>query len=368
MILMAIDHASFYIARTHVSEDWGHLPPFYAGHAGGSVMLSFITRVITHLCAPGFFLLMGAGMVWLGKARQRDGWSHARIRKFFITRGLILLAIQQFIEIPAWGLGLLSSQLPGSPMGQLPGGGSDPFLMLIVISALGVAMIFWAFLIELPSIVILGVTALALAASVWMTPPVTEVATLFPVWKRLLFVPGHTNFIEVVYSWVPWLVPAGLGILLGRVVAKQPGKTLMVSVAGGIALVAAFIVIRSAGVGDPHLPLPGFIGFMSLTKYPPSPAFLAVTLGVDLLLLAALTISVSARWLAPLEVVGRSPLFFYLLHLYVFGVLSFAFPTGTTFPVMYAVWAGGVIAMYPVVKRYGRFKASKPVESTWRLL
>jgi hypothetical protein len=35
--------------------------------------------------------------------------------------------------------------------------------------------------------------------------------------------------------------------------------------------------------------------------------------------------------------------------------------------VMYAVWFGAVVAMYPLVAAYGRFKASKPVESMWRL-
>jgi uncharacterized membrane protein len=368
MVLMAIDHASFYIARTHASEDWGRLPPFYASHAGSTVALAFVTRWITHLCAPGFFMLMGAGMVWLGKARQKDGWSHARIRKFFITRGLILLVINQFVENPAWLLGILSAGGPQSGPPDLPGGGSAAFVVMAVISALGLVMIFWSFLIEAPSLVILAVSAVAMAASVRMTPPVTEAATLFPVWQRLLFVPGHTNFIEVVYSFVPWLVPAGLGIVLARVVVRKPPMLLPVAAAGGAALLVAFVAMRSAIVGDPHAPLQGIIGFLTVTKYPPSPAFFSVTLGLDLLLLAFFTLTVAARWLSPLEVYGRSPLFFYLLHLYVFGVLSFAFRTGASFPVMYAVWAAAVAAMYPLVKSYGRFKASKPVDSAWRLL
>ena len=64
----------------------------------------------------------------------------------------------------------------------------------------------------------------------------------------------------------------------------------------------------------------------------------------DLLLVAALTASVKARWQAPLEAFGRSPLFFYLLHLWVFGLLSFGFPAGTSFPVRsdpFACSAGG---------------------------
>lgn len=368
MVVMAIDHASFYIARVHASEYWSTLPPFYESHGGASVWWSFVTRWITHLCAPGFFMLMGASMVWLGKARQQQGWSHARIRKFFITRGLILLVIQQLVEDPAWLLGFISSKVPDTLMDRAPGGGYEAFVPVLVISALGVGMIVWSFLIELPSVVVLAVSALALAVSVLMTPLATQAATLFPVWQRLGFVPGHTNFIDVVYSFVPWLAPAGLGIVLARLVYKRPEKTMWLSVAGSIVLLIMFVVMRSASQGDPHSPLPGFIGFMSLTKYPPSPAFFSATLGIDLLLLAVFAMTVATRWLAPLEVFGRSPLFFYLLHLYVFGIASFAFPNGTSFPVMYAVWAVAIVAMYPACRWYGRFKSSTPSESVWRLL
>jgi len=368
MVIMAIDHASYFIARVHASEDWSVLPPFYASHAGAAVWVSFITRWITHLCAPGFFMLMGAGMVWLGKSRQQQGWSHARIRNYFITRGLILLVIQQFIENPAWLLSILSAG-PSLPMMlPTPGGGSDPMLFMAVISALGVSMIVWAFLIELPSIVVLGLSVLALVASVAMTPAVSAHSTIFPIWRVLLFVPGHSNVLELLYPFVPWLAPAGLGIVLARIVYKQPQKTALLGIGGGIVLLIMFVVMRSASQGDPHSPLPGFVGFMSLTKYPPSPAFFSATLGIDLLLLAVFAMTVATRWLAPLEVFGRSPLFFYLLHLYVFGIASFAFPTGTSFPAMYAVWAVAIVGMYPVCRWYGRFKSSKPSESVWRLL
>jgi len=83
MIVMAIDHASFFIARVHFYEAWSTFPAEPVT----------VTRWITHLCAPGFFLLMGASMVWLGKARQKAGWDHGRIRWFFIKRGLVLLAV-----------------------------------------------------------------------------------------------------------------------------------------------------------------------------------------------------------------------------------------------------------------------------------
>lgn len=344
MVLMAIDHASYFIARVHASESWADAP-----HA------STITRWITHLCAPGFFMLMGAGMVWLGKARQKAGWTHAQIRSYFLKRGLVLLLIQQVVENPTWVLGDVSISPSLANLHPSPGGGSDFFLHLAVISALAAAMIFWSFLIELPSVVVLAISGAALGVSVWMTPPATEVATLFAPWLRVLFVPGHTNFINVLYPWVPWLAPAGLGIIVGRIVYKKPGKTIVLGGAMGVGLLVTWAALNFAGWGF-------------FTKYPPSPAFLSLFLGVDGLLLAVLAATSSIVGLRPLEVFGRTPLFFYLLHLWVFSLLSFGFPNGTSLPVMYLVWAVAVVAMYPACVWYAGFKNAKPADSLWRLL
>ncbi len=346
MVIMAIDHASFFIAKTHAYEGWA-LPPEPAT----------FTRWTTHLCAPGFMMLMGAGMVWLGKSRQKLGWTHSQIRWFFIKRGLVLLVVQHIIENPAWVIGLATMD-PSVPLANLPspGGGSQFFLHFGVISALAVAMIVWSFLIELPSVVILAISGVAMALSMWMTPPMSEFATLFPIWKLLLFVPSHTNAVDVLYPWVPWLVPAGVGIVLGRIVYKNPAKTARIAFGLVPMLTFPFFALS---VWQGHAPL--------FLKYPPTPSFFSLTLAIDAMLIGLFASSPANALTEKLEVFGRSPLFFYLLHLYVLAIIGLFFRTGTTLPVMYAVWFGAIIAMYPLVAAYGRFKASKPVESMWRL-
>lgn len=368
MVLMAIDHASYFIARTHALEDWANSPPFYQADTNASLVAAFLTRWVSHLCAPGFFMLMGASMVWLSNARQKDGWSPTHIRNFFFTRGAILVVLQQIAENPAWLLGVLSASASHAGLVHPPGGGSNFILHFGVISTLGAAMILWAFLLALPNLVVLAASGLALGASVAMTPLIADYPTLFPVWRLVAFVPSHANLVNVMYPIVPWLAPVGLGIVLGRIVSKSPERTVRLSAATGLALLAIFVVARLAGTGDPHAPLPGVVGFLSLTKYPPSPAFLAATLGLNFLLVAALTQASAVRWLSPLEVFGRSPLFFYFAHLYVFGALSFAFRDGASLPVMYVVWATVLAAVYPACRWYARFKAAKPVASLWRLL
>jgi uncharacterized membrane protein len=235
-----------------------------------------------------------------------------------------------------------------------PGGGSDYFLHFAVISALGVAMIFWAFLIELPGVAILAVCATAMAFSVWLTPPAGEIATLWPYWKMFLFVPSHRDAVTVLYPWVPWLVPAGAGIVLGRIVHQKPSRTVSIALGAAGALIACYLVLGASRAGG-------------MLKYPPTPAFLSITLAVDLLLVAMFALTARAR-LGFLDVLGRSPLVFYVLHLYVLAALSWWFPNGSSLPVMYGVWCGVMVATYPVVAAFARFKASTPVASRWRLV
>ena len=50
IVVMALDHANHFIAQQHSpGENWGGSFPAYSDG------LSFLTRWITHLSAPGFF-------------------------------------------------------------------------------------------------------------------------------------------------------------------------------------------------------------------------------------------------------------------------------------------------------------------------
>jgi uncharacterized membrane protein len=58
MIVMALDHATALIARQHpTAEIWSRALPRYDSTP------AFLARLVTHLAAPGFFFLLGAGMV-----------------------------------------------------------------------------------------------------------------------------------------------------------------------------------------------------------------------------------------------------------------------------------------------------------------
>jgi hypothetical protein len=103
MLLMALDHAAFFIAKTPSHEFWGTALPRYDD------ALPFLLRAVTHLCAPGFFLLMGVGMALFIAARVGEGWANWRVARFFVIRGFMLIVFQQFLENPAWYLGSLGT-------------------------------------------------------------------------------------------------------------------------------------------------------------------------------------------------------------------------------------------------------------------
>ena len=81
MVVMAIDHVSFLVGRFHSGEMWAGLWTRY------SSPIAFLTRFATHLCAPGFFFLMGVGFSLLARAREQQGWSAGRVSRFLLTAG-----------------------------------------------------------------------------------------------------------------------------------------------------------------------------------------------------------------------------------------------------------------------------------------
>ena len=365
MVLMAIDHASYFIARVHSAEFWGTALPVY------SSVYWFWTRWITHLCAPGFFFLMGVGMMLFADARRKAGWEEGRITRFFIIRGLLLILMQLFVENPAWILGNLMVS-PGVMVirgGGVPGGGTKGMIYLGVLFALGGTMIFWAFIRRLSPWLIGMISLLAILVTQFVIPSSDHVTTLYSPLLRLLVIPGHTNIWQIFYPVVPWLGVAGLGLLFGELLKRDTQQAGRVAIWTGLIFLVLFMFIRiTRGFGNLNEVPEGWMGFLNVTKYPPSLAFLTMTLGMNLLFIGMW------RWVNPylrsryypLLVFGRVALFFYLLHLWVYSLLGLFFRGGSDLVTMYGLWLFGLVILYPFSYRYDRFKGHRLVTSPWR--
>ena len=75
MVVMALDHVGLMVGRFHSQEMWAGAWTRY------SSALPFLTRLVTHFCAPGFFLLMGVGLAMMADARAHQGWTGRRISR-----------------------------------------------------------------------------------------------------------------------------------------------------------------------------------------------------------------------------------------------------------------------------------------------
>ncbi|HME46331.1 MAG TPA: heparan-alpha-glucosaminide N-acetyltransferase domain-containing protein [Syntrophorhabdales bacterium] len=366
MVLMALDHASYFIARVHSLEFWGTSLPVYPN------AFWFWTRWVTHPCAPGFFFLMGIGMVLFAASRREAGWQEGRITRFFIVRGLLLVLLQLLVEDPAWVVGYLSAN-PGAMItrtGGVPGGGTGGIVYLGVLFALGGTMVFWACVRRVSSQFICVISLAAIVTTQLVTPGSERIGALYTPLARSLIIPGHTNSWEVFYPVVPWLGVTGLGLLFGRLLKNDTHRAGRVAGPAGLACILLFVVVRAIGsVGNLNDVPSGWLGFLNVVKYPPSLVFLAITLGINLIAMTAWERAEPyfQNPRNPLLVFGRVPLFFYLVHLWMYCLLGLFFAGGSGLAAMYCFWLVGLVLLYPLCYAFNRFKQRRPVDSIWRL-
>jgi uncharacterized membrane protein len=359
MIVMAIDHASLFIAHRHSSESWnGEITVYHS-------VFPFLTRFVTHLCAPGFFFLMGMGMAMFTDSRRSRGWSENKIAWYMVKRGSLLLVVNQLIENPAW---LLGTAFQADSL--RPASGRDPAVLVFgVITALGLTMALGGILLRFGSTLWLVVSVgLLIATNAWAPGP-AQSGELFSPLTRFALVPGRTGIMYVIYPVLPWFPLAGLGVVFGRWMRRPLGKALEAAPILGVGLIAAALTLRALG-GFGNICLPrdaSLVEFFNFVKYPPALVFSLFMLGSNLVLVALLS-GRASRFNQILNVYGRAPLFFYLAHLYLFGLLgALFFRHPVSLQTMYLVWVIGLVPLYFACQRYRAFKESKSLDSIWRL-
>jgi uncharacterized membrane protein len=367
IVLMAIDHARAFVAKNHPGEFWGRPLPDYGGD-----VLAFLTRLVTHVCAPGFMFLMGAGIALLAASRTNAGWSTVRIVRHLAVRGFVLIALGQVFENGSFMFGFMNLTRMESYGARPPGAdGTVPFLVLGVLYGLGTSLIFGSVLIRVTAGALVGAAVGLAVVCAWITPSPAEVDVRYHPLVRLLFIPGQTGRLLVVYPALAWLPCTLAGMAFGQSLLRDRERSFGRLVLTGVLMLASFVILRAAGgFGNVMPPQPGWIGFFNLVKYPPSLMFLLLTLGVDVLLLAGIQrwrIG-EMTWSRPLQVFGAVPFFFFVTHLWLYAAIGLLFPAGTTLPAMYPFWLLGLALLYQPCRWYGGFKRRRPAESFFRML
>ena len=364
IVLMALDHANHFVAHQHSSgEYWGGPPlPVY------NSILAFFTRFVTHPAAPGFFFLMGAGILLFADSRQKQGWSKLAIVRHFLIRGGLLMALQLLVANRAWELH--------------PGGFSGFYIG--VLFALGGSMIIGSLLLWLKP-KLLGILTVALFLGMaYQIQTLVGMNWLNLAWELpnlMLTYPGGPmdGSVWSNYPILPWLGLVLFGIIFGYWLVKNRKRAFNRALKLGIGFVIVFLMIRLINwqyssffyFSIRPVPINNWIDFLNVVKYPPSITFTLMTMGILLILLNLMSRSGEKmkRILQPLIVFGRVPLFFYVGHLFLYAIIGLLLtPNGTSILLMYPLWILGLVILYPLCLWYGHLKKRHPNNVILRFL
>ena len=360
---MAIDHASAMVARTHFTEMWG------VAFKGYPDMGWWFTRFVSHLCAPGFFFLMGMSMYLFAQKRGQMEWTDGSIRNYFLKRGGMILLFMLFLEFPGWGLsavfsGTASAEGPPFP-GQYSGGF---FLPTTVLYGLGICMMAGSLLWKLGKHWLLLITITSFTFSGWYIGQLSPDDYFHPL-AVLLYIPGITNGAMSLYPLIPWLGVTTFGMIWAKLLLENKERLYTWSLWTGLIFIAIFAGIRLLEWGNFHLnDHSDWITFFTLVKYPPSVAFILITCGINLVLLYIFSLIEEKKWLKPVKLFGQTAMFFYIVHLYLYALLGAPFPLGTSIWIMYLLWAVGLVVLYFICRWFLNFKRNKPANSLWRMV
>jgi uncharacterized membrane protein len=392
MVIMALDHV-----RGHFSNALG-VDPVDLDHSTPGL---FLTRWITHYCAPTFIFLAGVAAFLYGshgKTKRQLSW-------FLLTRGLWLALLEITLIRWSWNFNFDYYE---------SGAG--------VMWAIGWSMVILSGLVYLPTsaVATIGIAIIALHN---LFDVKTAEAMHLPDWlwsilhraDKFYMASGLSvsKFPEELamarfqsgYAVLPWagVMAAGYGLGAIFLLDQQTRRRQLLGL--GIVLTLLFVGLRYSNIyGDPPTvfdkpqpklraeAFPGpwseqpdrartVLSFLNCTKYPPSLMFLLMTLGP-----AIIALGLFDRTAGPIGrffiTYGRVPMFFYLLHLplihalaayadyYRFGrtavwsngsgVMQPDDPAsqgyGFELPMLYLIWAGVVLFLFPFCWWYAGFK------------
>jgi len=378
MVVMMLDHTRDYLHSGAFLFD-----PLDLSKTTTAV---FLTRWITHYCAPTFVFLAGTGAFLYG-AR---GKTKSELSRFLLTRGLWLI----FIEVTVVRFLIIFNV--------------DPSMLafLQVIWVIGVSMICLAGLIYLPLNVIAGFGLLMIALHNLLDTRLNIIQftgpdSLLPGFKDKILMLLHQQgafpidgfpspIVFVAYPVIPWIGVMAAGYAFGTLYKMDGERRRKLLLYIGGACVMLFCLVRAWDVyGDPQhwhkqkTVIFTLLSFVNTTKYPPSLQFLLMTLGPGIVALALFE-SVNRGAIGRFFITfGRVPFFYYLLQwltAHVIAIILHAVfgkplrwlfqtplewfshpPTGNGFPlwVVWVSWITGVLLLYPLCKWFAGVKSRR---------
>lgn len=371
MIIMALDHV----------RDYFHYGSFFSDPTDltTTTPLLFFTRFITNFCAPVFVFLSGTSAFLYGVNKPKS-----QLFKFLFTRGIWLIFLEIIVNTFIWTFDVTYS-----------------IQIFQVIFAIGFGMICLSLLIYLPTKIIFAIGIVLVAGhnaldGIVMKGQSVQSIVWYFLHQQNVIVHGSDHLVFIQYPVIPWIGLMALGYLFGTLYQKEFDASIRKEwlLKLGLGCLGLFFVLRGFNVyGDPvpwsveYTPVKTILSFLKVSKYPPSLLYICVTIGPALLFLYAYE-NTKNKLTDFFLVFGRVPLFYYFLHMLVIhifaigGILIFGGnwrdmiltgegflnqnlkPYGYSLLVVYVVWIGIVLLLYPFCEQYMIYK-SKNKKQWW---
>ena len=369
MILMVLDHVRDLMhvdSVTHTPTD-----------LSSTTAAIFLTRFVTHFCAPIFVFLAGTS-AYLSSQNATD---KKRNRVFLLKRGLWLILLEfTVVNFGVWfdiGFHLYLFQ---------------------VIAAIGFGFVVLSFLSRLSPRIVGGIGLFIILTHNILPLIAIEQESILktiltPLFSTTAIPLTEKTTLVMGYPPIPWigilLIGFGVGVLFNR--PQNERKSIFLKI--GLISIALFFVLRFINIyGDPapwsaqKNSLFTLLSFINVTKYPPSLIFCLLTLG-GMFLILAISEQIENRFTNIVSVYGKTPMFFYLIHWYIIHPLlivilfiqgfslaemdfasgNFGRPKGVESGIglwgVYLIWISIVLLLYYPCKRYGAYKAIQ--KSKW---
>lgn len=347
LLLMALDHASFFVGAGLQAESYGGQPVALQSAP------YWLSGLLTNLASPIFFLLGGYSLALYGAAQRRKGNSEWATTRYMLVRAAVILALDLTICSAFWR-------------------GDAPYAH--VLTALAASMVILSVLCLLPAAALAGVAVTILLihqALIGSMAGVLAAGAPQPFWQAFWLTYSYETVPPTHFAVLGWGPLMWLGYALGRLQGNPALRAPRTWALAGGGLLALWLGLRLAG-GFGDLGAFGVIGsspahLLVMSKAPPSLAFFAFNLGIAALLLAGfyawpgLTSNGPLRWLV---LVGQVSLFFYVTHIVIYNLVSqmlglVSLP-GPRIIWGYAAWVIGLAVLLPLGAWYREIRKRHP--------
>ena len=363
MVIMALDHV----------RDFFHYDAFFFDPSDltQTNFTLFLTRFVTHFCAPVFVFLAGTSAFFVGQRGDKKS-----LAVWLLKRGVWLIFSELTVIKFAWLFKL-----------------DYTTTLFMVIWVLGISMIFLAGFIYLPKKFMIAIFLIAIFGHNLLDSVSFSNPLLSAIWS-FLHVQSNNPIgginVFIAYPMIPWIFLMPLGYYFGELYKKDVAQQIRTKKLWqlGISITVMFFIIRFVNIyGDPIFwskqETLGFtiMSFFSLSKYPPSLLYLLITIGPTLIFLA-----LAEKWKGKLSdrliTIGCVPMFFYVAHIFAIHIVATfaAVLTGFKFSdmiidvfvifqpelqgygfnlfVTYIIWILIILILYPICSWFNKYKSN----------